>query len=157
MKSQPDTEHGTEKTQLLHRVHEELRLWQLEGSNPARIITPLEAAMRIAIGITILVIGLAAVTVVGGPKLFSQDDGEVAVAIFLVFGGMMAALTGASLVKFYYGSSIFMGRVLFGLCFVVASTLMVTGLVIAFSDIGISLYLLITGFIGAVVSALALK
>jgi hypothetical protein len=141
---------------LLRRVHEAMRGWQLEGLHLARAITPLEAAMRIGVGITILVIGLAAV-VVGGPKLFGTNEMEVALATFLVFGGMVAALTGASLVKYYYGSSLVVGRVLFGICFAVAAVQMVTGLAIAFSNISISIYLLMTGFISAVISALALK
>jgi hypothetical protein len=59
--------------------------------------------------------------------------------------------------KFYYGTSLMVGRLLFGLCFVISTLLMVVGLVLAFTSIGISTYLLVIGFLGAVISALALK
>lgn len=112
--------------------------------------------MRTVAGVAILSIGLLAV-LLGGPRLFSTDEAQVALATFLVFGGLVAALTGASLVKFYYGSSILAGRVLFGLCFAVATVMMVIGLIVTFFDIGISAYLLSVGFIAALISALAFK
>ncbi len=108
------------------------------------------------VGATILAAGLLAV-ILGAPRLFSPDDAQLALATFLIFGGMVAALTGASLVKFYYGSSLLAGRALFGLCFASGTVLMGVGLYETFFKIGISVYLLVVGFIAAVVSAVALK
>jgi hypothetical protein len=156
MNESTEAETPTQKTELLHRVHDQLQAWHLEPSRPARIITPLETAMRIVVGVTILAIGLVAV-LMGIPRLFSTNPAESTFAGFLVFGGMVAALTGSSLMKFYYGTSLMVGRLLFGLCFVISTLLMVVGLVLAFTSIGISTYLLVIGFLGAVISALALK
>ncbi|HLF03458.1 MAG TPA: hypothetical protein VI547_15850 [Anaerolineales bacterium] len=113
--------------------------------------------MRTTVGITFLVIGLIAVLPIGLPKLFSNDESDIAIAMFLVFGGMMASLTGSGLVRFYFDGSLRTAKLLFGVCFVVSTALMIAGLVSVFSNIGVSVYLLVVGFMGAVVSALALK
>jgi hypothetical protein len=153
-----EDERRKHKLDLLRRIVEKLALWRQSQEALRQVAaSPRERLMRVLIGVTFVVIGLVAVLPLGLPKIFSPIGDEVGVAMFLVFGGEIAALSGAGLTKYYYTSSDLIGKVLFGLCFVVSVVLMIAGLVSVFSDIGVSIYLLTVGFVGALLSALALK
>ncbi len=158
MNDEREAERRKHKLDLLRRVLDTLALWQQSQSELRQIVAgPRERLMRVLIGITFVVIGLVAVLPLGLPKIFSPNGDEVGVAMFLVFGGEVAVLSGAGLTKYYFASNDVIGKVLFGLCFVVSVVLMIAGLTTVFSDIGISAYLLVVGFVGALLSALALK
>jgi len=153
-----ETERRKHKLDLLRKIQETLALWRQSQIELRQIVGgPRERLMRVLIGITFVVLGLVAVLPLGLPKVFSPDVGDSSVAMFLIFGGEVAALSGAGLTKYYYAGSDVIGKILFGLCFVVSVALMIAGLVTVFGNIGVSVYLLIVGFVGALLSALALK
>lgn len=113
--------------------------------------------MQALFGIILAVIGLIAITVLGLPQAFSADGNTAAVALFLVMGGEVAALSGAWLTKYYYLSNARLGQVLFGVGFVLSVAVVIVGLSHIFSEMGAGIFLVIVGFIGAFTSALALK
>ncbi len=112
--------------------------------------------MRAILGLTLVVLGLIALSL-GLVQIHAPDVEKTAVAMFLVFGGEVAGLSGSWLTKYYFGSGDRIGKTLFALSFIASTVLMIVGLIYVFTEIGTSVYLLIVGFVGALLSALALR
>ena len=109
--------------------------------------------MQALAGITFVALGLIAVAFLGLPQAFNQSTQ----ALFLVFAGEIAAISGAWLVQYYYQNQNTTGKILFALCFLASVACIVVGLFNVFDHSGESIFLIIIGFTGAFLSALALK
>jgi len=109
--------------------------------------------MRAFFGTTLLFIGLVAVLLFGLPRVYSYTS-EAWIAMFLVFGGGIAALSGAGL----SGSNNHGGlsRWLYAFCFIAFVITIIFGLINVFNEerTGVSIYLLVVGFFGACISAI---
>ena len=114
-----------------------------------------ESLIREFFGITLAGIGLAAL-VLGLTQVYSPDGDRSWIAMFLIFGGEIATLSGAWLARTYQCIDI-SSKVLYTVCFVVSVILMVMGLFNVFTEPAISLYLLIVAFLAAFVSAWILR
>lgn len=103
-------------------------------------------------GFTLFCVGVIAI-IMGVWGIFS-DNGWI--GGFLVFGGGVAALTGAHLASMVSNPLIeipTVGNYMFGMCFIVSVFILVIGLMGIFSNTFASLYLMLVAFIGALISA----
>ena len=133
----------------------------LAALRQAQVESPQEKLMRAFFGITLFLIGLAAALPLGLPKVLAFDELhqaiklEAGVAMFLIFGGEVTALSGSLLIKSGSPDRYNSGQWLFAACFVASALLMVVGLanVFAAERVGVSIYLLSIGFAAAFFSA----
>jgi hypothetical protein len=143
-----------EKRSLLHRILAQITLVRQSQIQVApRPYTMQELWMQALAGITLVALGLIAVAFLGLPQAFNQP----VQALFLVFAGETAAVSGAWLVQYYYQNQNTIGKLLFALCFLASVACVVVGLFNVFDHSGESIFLIIVGFTGAFLSALALK
>jgi hypothetical protein len=143
------------KRTLLRRILAQLALvrqTQLAAASP-RPLTQQELWMQAIAGITFVALGLIAVAFLGLPQAFNQP----VQALFLIFAGEAAAVSGAWLVQYYYQNQNAIGKLLFALCFLASVACVVVGLFNVFEHSGESIFLIVVGFAGAFLSALALK
>ena len=143
-----------EKRSLLRHILAQITLVR-QSQLPAalRPYTSQEIWMQAFAGITLVAIGLIAVAFLGLPQAFAQP-GQ---ALFLVFAGEIAAVSGAWLVQYYFQNQNNIGKTLFALCFLASVACMIMGLFNVFAHTGQSVFLIVVGFAGAFLSALALK
>src|SRR5262245_43243273 len=141
------------KLSLLRRIYALLAQWRQEQRvESMREPSPQEKAMQALLGIILAVIGFITVVVLGLPQAFSPARDQSAVALFLIFGGELAALSGAWLTQYYYAGQARLGKLLFGIGFIISVVVIIAGLSHIFSEIGAGVFLLIVGFIGAFLS-----
>jgi hypothetical protein len=146
--------HLEEKRSLRHRILTQITLVrQSQIQVASRPYTEQELWMQAIAGITLVALGLIAVAFLGLPQAFNQP----AQALFLVFAGEIAAVSGAWLVQYYYQNQNAIGKLLFALCFLASVACVVVGLFNVFDHSGESIFLIVVGFAGAFLSALALK
>ncbi len=127
----------------------------MNGSSPSP--TRQDIVVRTLMWMSIFVIGLYSSIIIGLANIFSDDIEIRALSMFLIFVGLMFCHTGAALGIYFRQSKRSVTKGMFCICFVASFVMVILGLSNVFSQSPAAIYLILVGFVSAVIAALSMN
>ncbi len=125
-------------------------------NEPEEPLTRQDIVVRTIMRIAVFAVGLAAI-VMGFTRIFSEIPEDMALSMFLIIVGLAFVHAGAALGYHFRHGRRSVTRIMFCVCFILSVVMVIFGLASVFAMATPAIFLILVGFVSAIIAAVAMN